>query len=232
MQQRKPAYARRRTVQEDWISWLPPEKLQLFESIVHPCEAAYAMLSVTLDDALACQAQGCLVRAHLLLVNSEELLDRMTRKVLAVLTAISEHGRHFGTLYSMAPLNPEFFRGKTAQRAASWNALLSHALLSHRSRLFHKIDALSTVVEQLAGEYHEAAEQIAEGLGAGEDADWDAIELLHYDVNTCLRETVVVLKSFLRALPEEELTAFQTQFARCAPSVARRARPRVSRASS
>jgi len=31
----------------------------------------------------------------------------------------------------------------------------------------------------------------------------------HYDLNTCLREAIVVFKSFLIALPEDQLGAFQ-----------------------
>ena len=36
------------------------------------------------------------------------------------------------------------------------------------------------------------------------------LDSLHYDFSTCLRETEVVLKSFLCALPDDELAAFPT----------------------
>jgi len=38
---------------------------------------------------------------------------------------------------------------------------------------------------------------------------WDEVDTDHYDLNTCLREAIVVLKSFLIALPESQLGTFQ-----------------------
>jgi len=38
---------------------------------------------------------------------------------------------------------------------------------------------------------------------------WQAVDAAHYDLNTCLREAIVLLKSFLMALPNEELEAFR-----------------------
>ena len=40
---------------------------------------------------------------------------------------------------------------------------------------------------------------------------WDKLECLHYDFTTCLREAEVVLKSFLRSLPGEQLQAFAAE---------------------
>jgi hypothetical protein len=40
------------------------------------------------------------------------------------------------------------------------------------------------------------------------ESHWEALDSLHYDLNTCLRETIVVLKSFLLGLSPEELDAF------------------------
>ncbi len=39
--------------------------------------------------------------------------------------------------------------------------------------------------------------------------EWQAVDAAHYDLNTCLREAIVLLKSFLMALPNDELKAFQ-----------------------
>jgi len=38
---------------------------------------------------------------------------------------------------------------------------------------------------------------------------WAEVDAGHYDLNTCLREAIVVFKSFLIALPEDQLGAFQ-----------------------
>ncbi|MGH9704353.1 MAG: hypothetical protein ACRD4K_13345 [Candidatus Acidiferrales bacterium] len=232
MRQDKAAATRRKSVKEDWILWLPPEKMKTFQWAIHPCETAYAMLSITLNEALSMQAQGSLVRANLLIFNTEELLDRMTNPLLALLAGMNSHGRHFGTLSSVAALNPEFYRSETAQRAATWNALLSHVLLNDRSRLFHKLCALSNIVEELAGKYHDAAGQIIESSASEEEQPWATVEILHYDLNTCLREAIVILKCFLQALPESELAALRIEFAKPVPKPVRHARPGILRASS
>jgi len=39
---------------------------------------------------------------------------------------------------------------------------------------------------------------------------WDEVDTGHYDLNTCLREAIILLKSFLIALPEDQLGAFET----------------------
>jgi hypothetical protein len=38
---------------------------------------------------------------------------------------------------------------------------------------------------------------------------WAEVDADHYDLNTCMREAIVVFKSFLIALPESQLAAFQ-----------------------
>jgi hypothetical protein len=35
------------------------------------------------------------------------------------------------------------------------------------------------------------------------------LDAVHYDLNTCLRETAVLYKSFLHALPEPQLASFE-----------------------
>jgi len=38
---------------------------------------------------------------------------------------------------------------------------------------------------------------------------WEEVDSDHYDLNTCLRESIVMFKSFLVAMPEGQLGAFQ-----------------------
>ena len=205
--------SRRNAVRDDWLAWLPPGKLRLFERAVHDWDADYAMLSVTLDEALTLLKREHLVRARQLAGNSADLCDRLAAGLLGALRAIVDHGRHFGALPTVAPLNPEFFRGEAALRTAAWNQLLYNVLLSSRSRFFHKLRALSDMVEELARDFREGADDLAEGTATEPETVWESLECLHYDLNTCLRETVVVFKSFLRALPEKELSNFETRLA-------------------
>ncbi len=221
---------RARRVREDWVAWLPAEKDGLFEATVNELEVFYWMLSVTLDEALSLRDTRTLVHARVQAGVSADLFDRLAARLLAALGALEEHGRHFGTLSNVVPLNPDFFRGETAQRMARRSSLLSRVLLSSRSKFFHKLRALAEMVEDLREEFREAAEELAEGISVQPGAHWQALDTLHYDLNTCLRETIVVLKSFLCALPDEEVQPFQRKLrarAQAAPQTARTPAPAV-----
>ncbi len=221
-----------RSVRDDWAAWLPTEKGRVFEEITGRWDTTYAMVGVSLNEAITLLGQAKLVRARLFVGNSAVLLERLAAELLRVLRIVEEHGRHFGTLTLVEPLNPDNFQGETAKRAAAWNSLLHHVLLSGRSRFFHKLRALSETVEQLTAEFYKAAEDIAEGTTIQPMACWEALVFLHYDLNTCLQESRVVLKSFLHAIPEKELDRIRAKVGPKPPVAARPVRPRYSRTAS
>ena len=222
---------RKSSVRDDWLARLPEQKRRLFDAVVAELEAAYAMLSVALNEALALRSTGALVRARQQAAVTPDLFDRLAARTLAALTALENHARHFGTLPAVSALNPSFFRGETAQRSAAWNNLLHRILLGSRARFFHKLRSLSDMVEELAQAFREASEEIAEGACVHPRSRWEELECLHYDLNTCLRETMVMLKSFLRVLPAEELEAFQRKLEALTLLAPQRTRARFSRAS-
>jgi len=192
-------------VREDWFAWLPAEKDGVFDSAKAELEPFYSMLSVTLDEAFSLRDQGVLTHARDHAGVSAELCDRFAARLLAALRTIEEHARHYGTLPNVVPLNPEFFRGETAQRIALKNGLLSKVLFSSRSRVFHKLHALGETIEEARAQFREAAEELLDGAAVHPGHRWDALEVLHYDLNTCLREIMVMLRSLVRALPDEEV---------------------------
>lgn len=65
------------------------------------------------------------------------------------------------------------------------------------------------MTEEMAENYDSAVQTLEAGLTARPDRCWDALDDSHYDLNTCLRESVVVLRCFLHALPDEQLPEFQ-----------------------
>ncbi len=207
---------RPRSVRADWFAPLPVEKHRLFEAAEDKLEISYRMLSVALDEAFARRGEGLLACAQLHAGVSADLFDRLAARLLAALRALEDHGRHFGTLPNLTVLNPEFFRGETAQRMARKSSLLQTVLFSGRSKFFHKLRALAETVEDLQGEFREVAQEIADGASVHPGASWDALEVLHYDLNTCLRETIVVLKCFLCVLPNEEVQPFWQKLKVCA----------------
>jgi hypothetical protein len=198
----------RRSVVQDWIAPLAREKSQLFDSIVRRWESGYAMMSVALDDAFCLRTRGNLVNARMQVYVAAGLLSRLGGVLTGACQVISDRARHSPDLPAVEPLKTEFFRGETAQSAASWNAVLHHILFGDRPRFFQKVRILRDTVERLVEEFQRSSADLMEGVSADPGSPWDSLDSLHYDINTCLRESEVVLKGFLHALPNDQLSAF------------------------
>ncbi len=212
MPKRFPLYS---PVQNDWRAWLPEAKARVFQDLERDMENAYAMFSVALDEAISLRQKGHLGKARQAVAVSGALSRMLSQPLAAMLRALDTHARHYGTLPHTDPLNPDNFRGMRCQRTARMSELLSLVLLTERSQFLHKIHTLLEMTKDAERDYAEAAREVSEGTGTGAGTApreaWLALEELHYDLNTCFRESVVVLKSFLRALPEEELADFETE---------------------
>jgi hypothetical protein len=222
----------RREVPEDWLAALPRDKSQAFDSIVRQWECSYAMMSVALDDSLSLRLRGEIVCARQQVRITANLVARFSGSLIAACDSIAAAGRHVSDLPVVRPLKSEFFRGDTAQSAASWNGLLHHVLFGDRSRFFHKLRILSNTVEQLDREFNQAAADLSEGIADQPGQCWTALDSAHYDLNTCLREAEVVLKAFLRALPSEQLATFAAVITNPVPAKAGvPGRERLTRAS-
>ena len=192
-------------VREDWLSSLPEEKDQLFESVRSEMESAYQITSIALNDLLTLCREDRLPPAVEQSAIVATLFDRVGRVLQAVLRAMSEHGRQFGTISMVVPLRPGFFRSANALRVARTNQLFSRVLFSAESRFFRKIRALLQIVSTLQKE----TQQLARTRPSQIAQSWDQLDELHYDLNTCLRETVITFKSFLWVLPAEEVAPFR-----------------------
>jgi hypothetical protein len=137
------------------------------------------------------------------------LFNRLAIRLRVVIHTIEEHGTHFGTLPNVTALSAGNFRGKTAQSISSKDTFLANILLGGRSRFFHKLQALNEIIEDLQGEAETVVHEVTEGAALLPVQAWRELEVLGYDLNTCMGETTVVLKSFFCALPVEELEAFR-----------------------
>ncbi len=219
----------RRSVSDDWISALPGEKSETFNLIVANWESVYAMMSVSLDDCLSLKARGEMVCARQQITVTAELFERISSRLIAFCETVAQHSRHLRSFPSVHPLNTDFFRCNIGQSAASWNRILHHVLFADRSRFRHKVRILSDTLRRLDVEFHRAATAISKGSYPAQS--WGVLDCIHYDLNTCLRENEVLLKSFLRALPAQHLGAFALEMGVPLPSVGVGGQTRLSGAS-
>ena len=172
------------------------------------------MLSVSLNEALELREAGHLAKSSQVVYVTSALCSPLTDPLTAILRALGDHAKHYGTVPNTAPLDPENFRGAKGQRAARMSALLGRILLTQRSQFLHKVSTLHEMVSDLGREFRETADELASGTSIDPISDWKAADVSHYDLNTCLREAVVLLKCFLRALPEKELMHFEETVSR------------------
>lgn len=197
------------SVQDDWRAWLPEEKAQVFFAHVEQLEAVYTMFSVALNEALELRRTGSISKSYQAVYVTPGLCARLAARLSALLRALADHAKHYGTVPNAAPLDPANFRGAKEQRTARMSDLLSRVLLTQRSQFLHKIGTLEEMVADLRKDFRHAAEDLGSGASAQPTADWEEVDTTHYDLNTCLREGIVLLKSFLLVLPEDQLGTFQ-----------------------
>jgi hypothetical protein len=221
----------RRSVSDDWISALPRDKGQIFDVLVANWESVYAMMSVSLDDSLSLKARGELVCARQQVTVTAELFERVSSLLIAFCDVVGRHSRHLRSVPTVEPLNTDFFRGSTGQSAASWNVILHRVLFGDRSRFHHKVRILSGTLRRLDLEFRRASSVISRGASPHPAESWKALDCIHYDFNTCLRENEILLKSFLRALPVQNLGAFALEMGVPLPSAGVSAQARLSGAS-
>ena len=99
------------------------------------------------------------------------------------------------------------------------NKLLARVVFRERTRFFHKLYSLDEIIEGAQKEAHTIVNGISEGASQFPDRAWQQLEVLGYDLNTCMGETTVILKSFFCALPPEELEAFREKLVHLVPAL-------------
>jgi hypothetical protein len=214
----KRAGQRSRTVREDWFAWIPNEMDQLFDATRSDLESSTVILSISLDEAISLCNGGRFDTAKERVAVVRSLFDRLAIRVTHVICTLRDHGSHFGTVPNVKPLYPSNFRGASAQRVSLMNNVLAKVLFRERTRFFHKLYSLGEIVEGLHKEAGEILAGISDGASHLTDRAWQQLEVLGYDLNTCMSETTIILKSFFCALPPEELETFRQKLIDLAPS--------------
>jgi len=167
------------------------------------------MLGVALNETLELRHARMLTKSYRAVGMTTALCDRLAGHLSAVLGALGEHAKHYGTVPNTHSLNPANFHGAKEQRSARMSDLLSKVLLTRRHQFLHKINALAEMSGDISKDFQLAVDNLSTGASLHPDAEWQVMDNAHYDINTCLREAIVLLKSFVRLLPEDQMPAFQ-----------------------
>jgi hypothetical protein len=197
------------SVRDDWCAWLPQDKAEVFSAYVQELESIYMMFSVALNEALELRQARMLTKSYSAVSMTPALCTRLASCLGALLRALGEHAKHYSTIPNAASLDPSNFQGPKEQRTARMSDLLSRVLLTQRSQFLHKVGTLGEMTGDIGKDFGFAVENLSSGASTHPEDDWRVVDAAHYDLNTCLREVIVLLKSFLLVLPQDQLGAFQ-----------------------
>lgn len=196
-------------VQQDWHAWLPANKAEVYAAYLQQLESVYNMFSVALNEAMELRRLGKLGKSCQAVYVIPAFCKRLADPLKGLLRALAEHAKNYRPIPSAVPLSPSNFQGIRSQRTARLNELLGRVLLSQRSQFLHKIVALQEMIVRLEQDFRVAAEELGMGLSVNPEADWRVVDISHYDLNTCLRESEILLKSFLISIPDDQIGAFR-----------------------
>lgn len=205
-----PSQVRYGSVSQDWRRPLSHEKSRAYGNTMRTLETAYTVFSINLDEAFGFQRCGRMAPAHEVLRVAPALCRRLALPLHSLLCTMLDHAKHFGTTPNLVPLNPDNFQHARSQRVALFSDLFSKVLLTRKSQFLHKISALTDLVDELDLSFENTIEGLCEKESLYPERDWELLGSVHYDLNTCLRETEVLFKSFLHALPHGQFEDFES----------------------
>lgn len=202
------------TWRRDWFAPLPQEEQRVFEHASAEMEICYSMMSVALDDAIGLRSEGKLVRARAQAGVAADLAERVSERVLKTLNGLAVQRTNVqwekGRRPTVTPIDPDFFQHPDIRRIARRYSFLCRLLGNTRLRLFYKIKVLRATLRQVTSAFLQNARDIADGVCIQPGESWAELNQLHFDLNTCLRESIVLLKMVLWTLPIECLPALQS----------------------
>jgi hypothetical protein len=196
-------------VLDDWLTDLPQEHGYVFQKCAHDFETAYLMLSTSLDEAFNLRKSGRLGDCYSAAGIIPALSILLAKLIDETLCNIAQRCMRDRLSPNVTPLNPEDFLGHWSRRSAMTQSM-QHCLLLKRGLQFrYKIRKLRSINKRLAGDFCQIAETLSsEGILADVQELWTRMSTLHFDINTCMREAIVMLKCFLHVLPENTLREF------------------------
>ncbi len=201
----------KRSVLSAWFARLPEEKASVYDSCATELESGFNVLSIALDMALRLRERGRLREAREALALCRELAERHARVLDGVLRALDQESRHLAVLPEALEIEAEWFRTAGARSACFWGGLLRHVLFSARTRWFHMLHSLREIQGDVSEAFLSTAEEVSRGSSLAPAGEWENLEKLHDDWNTCLRETVISFKCLLDTASAGELEGLRRE---------------------
>ena len=201
----------KRSILSAWFARLPEEKAAVYDSYAAELESGFSLLSITLDEGLHLKDLGHLRGAREAAGLCRELAQRHAELLGSVLLVMERESRHLSVLPDALPYEVESFRTASARSSCFWNGLLHRVLFSARTRWFHKLHSLLEILEQVSREFQQTAADLSCACSLSPHGEWESLEKLHDDWNTCLREAVVLFKCLVDTAAPNELEGLRRE---------------------
>jgi hypothetical protein len=198
------------SVEIDWLGFLPPVQLNAFRKHSKESESCYFVFSIELNEAMTLRDEGSRTESLHVARLASDLCGRLTENLDNVCGAMAEHCKEHGTAPSLAALDPECFCCRRVRRWALRDRALHRLPLSRNSRFLRKLSTLSQIVAVSCADFRRATIDLTVAQGADSAGRlWAVMDAAEYDLNTSLRELLVMLKCFLRVLSADDLALFE-----------------------
>jgi hypothetical protein len=202
------------SVEVDWSGALPEPHLAVFNLNSKELDTSFGMFAVSLNEAVTFYRDGSLALSFEQAALSSGLCLRFYRNLDNVLRSLSKHSDAHGTNPSVASLKPADYQSQHGLRAALASSLWSVAVFSQHKKFVNKVEALRAMVKHIGNDVCTSADLLgSRGATIVQGPQWLTITEGCWDLNACLRETLVSLKCFLRVLPDDQLSTFQDSIA-------------------
>jgi len=195
----------KRSILSAWFARLPEDKAAVYDVCVAELESGFSLLSVALNDGLRLTELGHLRGGREAAGLCRELAARHSGLLESVLRVLDRESRHLAALPDALSIDVESFRTPAARSTCFWDGLLHRVLFSARTRWFHKLHSLQEILGGISRSFLLSAEELASGSSLFPQGEWETLEELHDDWNTCLRETVILFKCLLDTTAPGEL---------------------------
>lgn len=210
MRRPKPRLGPGVSVELDWAGALPEAHLAVFRANSKELEASLGMLGVSLNEAVMLYRSGSLALSFEGVILASGLCRRFSETLDNVLRSLTEHSEANGIVPSVASLKPADYHTHCGLNSALANSLRNLTDVSQHKRFLNKLKALRAMVKRIGDDVCASADILgSHGATVVREPHWLVMTEGYWDLNTCLRESLVSLKCFLRVLPEEQLSGFR-----------------------
>jgi hypothetical protein len=218
----------KRSILSVWFTRLPEEKAAVYDACAAELESGFSLMSIALSDGLRFTELGHLRSARESAALCRELAERHARLLEKVLWVLDLESRHLATVPDALSFELDSFRTAAARSSCFWYGLFHRVLFSARTRWFHKLHSLQEILGDVSRAFVRTAEEISCGFSLAPLSEWEALEELHDDWNTCLRETVIVFKCLVDTATPRELEGLRRELEALRAAAPRQASERLA----